>query len=327
MLSSVTINAIQKRKYMKKYMLAVPVISGAMWGSAGIFVRGLYSFGFDNNTVIFFRIMVAAVILGIGILAFDRKAFRIKASDIWLFAVCGAVGIIGLNLCYNEAITRLTLSLAAVLLSLTPVFVMLLASVILKEKMTVKKIVCTVLAVLGCALVSGVFETGAGELSVSGMAAGTGAAVFYALYSIFSKMTMKRGYNVFTITFYSMLTGVLALSPFADWKMMGDFITADSAGNIAFIVINALCTSVFPYVLYTLSLSYVDTGKVSILASGSEPAAAMIFGIIFYAEMPTLLSVCGLMVTIAALWILCRPERNIPENTDLKDLQKQKINR
>lgn len=304
---------------MKKYMLAVPVISGAMWGSAGIFVRGLYGFGFDNNTVIFFRIMVAVIILGAGIFIFDRKAFRIKASDAWIFAVCGAVGIIGLNLCYNEAITRLTLSLAAVLLSLTPVFVMLLASVILKEKMTVKKIVCTVLAVLGCALVSGVFETGAGSLSVIGMAAGAGAAVFYALYSIFSKMTMKKGYNVFTITFYSMLTGVLILAPFADWRMMGAFVASGPVQNTVFIVANALCTSVFPYVLYTMSLSYVDTGKVSILASGSEPAAAMIFGIIFYAEMPTLLSVCGLVVTIVALWILCRPARNVTGNNALRN--------
>ena len=296
---------------MKKYMVIIPVISGAMWGSAGIFVRALYGFGFDNNTVIFFRIIVASAILSVGMLIFDREAFRIKAADVWLFILCGAVGIIGLNLCYNEAMTRLTLSLAAVLLSLTPVFVMLLASVVLKEKITAKKLLCTMFAVIGCALVSRVFESGEGPvLSVSGILAGIAAAVFYALYSVFSKMTMKKGYNVFTITFYSMLTGVLALAPFADWMMIGDFILEAPAGNSLFIVINALCTSVFPYVLYTLSLSYVDTGKVSILASGSEPAAAMIFGMIFFAEMPTVLSVCGLAVTIAALWLLCRPDRS-----------------
>lgn len=296
-------------------MVIIPVISGAMWGSAGIFVRALYGFGFDNNTVIFFRIIVASAILSAGMLIFDREAFRIKAADAWLFILCGAVGIIGLNLCYNEAMTRLTLSLAAVLLSLTPVFVMLLASVVLKEKITAKKLLCTMFAVIGCALVSRVFESGEGPvLSVSGVLAGIAAAVFYALYSVFSKMTMKKGYNVFTITFYSMLTGVLALAPFADWMMIGDFILEAPAGNSLFIVINALCTSVFPYVLYTLSLSYVDTGKVSILASGSEPAAAMIFGMIFFAEMPTVLSVCGLAVTIAALWLLCRPDRSDSED-------------
>ena len=60
--------------------------------------------------------------------------------------------------------------------------------------------------------------------------------------------------------------------------------------------------------LYTLSLSYVDTGKVSILAAGGEPSAAMVFGLLFFGEVPTALSLCGLAVTIAALWFLCRPE-------------------
>ena len=38
---------------MKKLMLLLPVLSGVLWGSAGIFVRTLDAFGFDNCTMIF----------------------------------------------------------------------------------------------------------------------------------------------------------------------------------------------------------------------------------------------------------------------------------
>ena len=293
---------------MKKLMLLLPVLSGVLWGSAGIFVRTLDAFGFDNCTMIFMRILVAVILLFFGILVIDRKMLHVKLRDLWLFAVCGIFGILGLNLCYNQAMVGLTMSLAAVLLSMSPVFVMVMATFVLKEKITSRKIICTAMAVLGCVLVSGVLESGSGmELSTGGVLAGVAAAFFYALYSIVSKVAMKRKYNVFTITFYSMLTGTIVLLPFADWDIMWRFAAEAPVGNTIFILVNALFTSILPYILYTLSLSYVDAGRVSILAAGGEPSSAMVFGLIFFSEKPTVLSLCGLAITILALWLLCAP--------------------
>lgn len=295
---------------MKKLLLLLPVLSGVMWGSAGIFVRTLDAFGFDNCTMIFIRIVVAVILLFIGILIIDRNMLRIKLRDIWIFVVCGVFGILGLNLCYNQAMVGLTMSLAAVLLSMSPVFVMVMATFVLKEKITARKMICTAMAVVGCVLVSGVLESGGVEVSAKGVLAGIAAAFFYALYSIASKLAMKRKYNVFTITFYSMLTGMVVLLPFADWNIMIDFAKASPVGNTVFILVNALATSILPYVLYTLSLSYVDAGKVSILAAGGEPSSAMVFGLLFFSEKPTVLSLGGLAVTIVALWLLCAPGKD-----------------
>ncbi len=304
---------------MKKLMLLLPVLSGVLWGSAGIFVRRLDAFEFDNCTMIFIRIVVAVLMLFLGILLIDRAMLKIRIKDIWVFVVCGVFGILGLNLCYNQAIAGLTLSLAAVLLSMSPVFVMVLATFVLKEKITVKKIACTVMAVFGCVLVSGVLESGTGiTISAAGVLAGIVAAFFYALYSIFSKVAMKRRYNVFTITFYSMLTGTIVLIPFADWEIMGRFAAESPVENTVFILVNALFTSILPYILYTLSLSHVDAGKVSILAAGGEPSSAMVFGMIFFSEKPTVLSLCGLAVTILALWLLCVPGKAEREAAESK---------
>ena len=69
--------------------------------------------------------------------------------------------MVGLNYCYNEAINQLTLSLAAVLLSLSPIFVMILSAFLFHEKITLKKVGCTALAIAGCILVS-VYRSGGG---------------------------------------------------------------------------------------------------------------------------------------------------------------------
>jgi drug/metabolite transporter (DMT)-like permease len=62
--------------------------------------------------------------------------------------------------------------------------------------------------------------------------------------------------------------------------------------------------------LYTLALVYVETGKAAILTAGGEPTAAMLFGIIFFSEVPTILSFIGLVITIIALSIICAPDKN-----------------
>ncbi len=295
---------------MNKLLILIPVIAGVLWGSVGVFVRVLTNAGFDNVSVLSVRMMFAAVILAVGIAIYDRKLFSIRLKDIWIFVAAGILGMMGLNFCYNVAINELTLSFAAVLLSLAPIFVMFFARILFHEKITMRKLVCTFFAVLGCFLVSGLLESSGMSWSAIGIIIGLMTAVFYALYSVFSKVAMERDYHVFTITFYSILIASVVLLPFTDWQCLGDFVSKAPLGNMIFLIVHSLCTSVLPYVLFTLSLNYVEAGKASILTAGGEPSAAMLFGLIFFAEMPTMLSFAGLVITIAALSFLCAADNN-----------------
>ena len=166
------------------------------------------------------------------------------------------------------------------------------------------------LAILGCLLASGLIEQKSGlEISTIGVLTGIAAALFYALYSIFSRMATDRNYHTYTVIFYSVFFITIVLLPFADYKKIGGFITDNPAPNILFLIFHALCVSVLPYIFLTLALLYAEAGKVSILASGGEPIAAVIFGILFYSEIPTLLMLAGLGITIAALAFLCMSDK------------------
>ena len=294
---------------MKRLMILLPLLAGIMWGSVAIFVRRLTAFGMDNWTILFTRVAVASVILFAVIMIKDRSLLKIRLKDLWLFAGSGIVAMLGLNYCYTEAINELSVSLAAVLLSLSPVFVMLFAAVLFKERITGKKVICTFFAMAGCFLVSGIIESGSLSWSAYGILIGVMAAVFYALYSIFSKIAMEKGYDAFTITFYSMLLMTVVLLPLTDWKVTVDFIAEAPVGNFIFMILHSLCSNVLPYICYTFALNYVDAGKAAILAAGGEPAAAMIFGIIFFSEIPSVLGIIGLIITIIAISILCKPEK------------------
>lgn len=294
---------------MKQILYLMPIISGAMWGSAGIFVRKLTELGMNSYTVVSVRVVLAVLILAIWLGIYDRNLSKIKLKDLWFFVAGGVVGMFGLNICYNFAISELSLSLAAVLLSLSPVFVLFMAAILFKEKITSKKVICMTIAIAGCVLASGVLEAASTmRWSVKGIIVGTIGAFFYGLYGIISKTAMERGYHAFTTTFYCLFMVMLVVIPLTNWKLVTDVVVANPVKMSVFLVIHSLCTSVLPYILYTFSIRYIDAGMASILASG-EPVAAMIFGVIFFSEIPTVLSVVGIVLVIVALALLSMPKK------------------
>ena len=303
---------------MKKLIFIFPILSGIMWGSTGIFVRGLSDLGLNNNTIISSRILLAVLILGIGILLYDKSLLKIKIKDLWMFIVGGVIGMFGMSFCYNEAISEVTLSLAAVLLSTSPAFVLVFAAVIFKEKITIKKIVCMVMALTGCIFASGVLEVGSGmKWSVYGIITGFACAIFYATYSIITKLAMEKGYDPLTITIYSLLSMLVVILPFTDWSAISSAVATAPVNVSIFMVAHSLATAILPYVFYTVSIKYIEAGKASILASG-EAIAAMIFGVLFYNEIPTALSLTGLALTFAALTMLSLPEKQMSGNVNVE---------
>lgn len=299
---------------IKKLIWIFPLLSGALFGSVGIFVRKLDEFGMDNYTILSSRVIIATIILFIGIVIFNKSLLKIRSKDLWIFIAAGILGMLGLNYFYNESINQLTLSFSAVLLSLSPLFVLVLATFIFKEKITTLKIGSMFLAIVGCFLASGILDSASQiKWSTIGIIVGLLSAFFYALYSIFSKIAMDRQYNVFTITFYSLLMSSIILLPLTSWSKFEEFVVAAPIENSIFLVLHSICTSVLPYVLYTVALRYIDTSKASILAAGGEPIAAMIFGVIFFSEIPTILSFGGIIITIIALTLFCKPNSKISQ--------------
>ena len=294
---------------MKQLLYLMPIISGAMWGSAGIFVRKLTELGMNSYTVVSVRVVLAVLILAVWLGIYDKDLLKIKLNDLWIFVAGGVVGMFGLNICYNFAISELSLSLAAVLLSLSPVFVLFMAAILFKEKITSKKVICMTIAIAGCVLASGVLESASTmRWSVKGIIVGTIGAFFYGLYGIISKTAMERGYHAFTTTFYCLFMVMLVVIPLTNWKLVTNVVVANPVKMSVFLVIHSLCTSVLPYILYTFSIRYIDAGMASILASG-EPVAAMIIGVIFFSEIPTVLSVVGIVLVIVALALLSMPDK------------------
>ena len=292
---------------MKKIYLILPLLAGMMFGSGGVFVRTLMANGIDSTTLLFLRFSIAILPILIAILVTDRNLFKIYLKDIPLFLVC-AMCIVGLNLCYNESMGSIPLSLAAVLLSLAPIYVLVIAYFAFREKITNKKLICMALAIFGCILMTGVLETDLSNLPFYGIIAGIGAGLFLAVYLIESKKSIVHGKHKFTILIYSIVFISIGLIPFTNFGQITHFISLNPVLVIVFLIMHSTLSFALPYIFSTLSLNYIDSGISSIMLSGTEPFAALIFGLIFYSEVPTFMMSCGFILTIIAMMVLSKTE-------------------
>lgn len=288
----------------KKLFLIIPVVCGAFWGSGGVFTRVLNEFGMDSLTIFTTRVTLACLMLFLFLIIFDRQSLKINFKDLWIFIGSGILGVFLLNMSYNEAAFRISLSLASLLLSLAPVFALVFSAILFKEEITKMKLACLIAALFGSFLVSGYLDGGSNAFSPYGILCGFLSALFWALFGVFSKIAANRGYSSFTITFYSFLIISIAIIPFADWGMFASFLSTNSASNVPFAIANALFVGVLPYILFSISLSNIDNGLATILCSGGEPISATIFGALIYSEYPTFLNLVGIAITLIALSFL-----------------------
>ena len=288
---------------MRKIYLILPILAGLMFGSSGIFVRTLTQNGIDSTTLLFLRFSIAIIPILIAILLTDKKLLKVNLRDIPLFIVC-SICIVGLNLCYNESMNSIPLSLAATLLSIAPIFVLIFAYVVFREKITRRKFVCMILAIAGCMLMTGVLESNIANISIYGIILGVGAGVFWAIYLMASKKSIEQGNHTFTILFYSIIIISIAWLPFTDFSQINSFVSINPTLTILFLIIHSTFSFALPYIFSTVSLNYIDSGVSSILLSGAEPFAALIFGLIIYAEVPTPLMFCGFLLTLIAMMML-----------------------
>lgn len=287
---------------LKKYAPLLIIVAGACWGALGIFVRTLNGYGVASMEIVESRSIVAAAVFGLGIFCYDRSLFRIKLAHIWCFLGTGVVGITLFNFCYFQTIKAASLSVAAVLLYTAPIFVMLFSAVLFREKITKRKVLCLLMAFVGCMLVSGIFSDEA-ALNGKGILVGLCAGLGYAMYTVFARYSLNYGYHPLTIQFYTFLLSLLSGAFLTDFDKVGDAVWDNGLPVIGAILCISIVSTVIPNIFYTYGMKYVDNGKTSVMAS-IEPVMAIIFGMAIFHEFPTPSAAVGMLFSVTAIILI-----------------------
>lgn len=285
---------------MRKYAPLFIILAGCLWGTMGLFVRKLNAMGLSSMEIVELRCVIATVLLFPVTFWKDRNLLKLQGKNLPSLIASGICSIVFFNYCYFSTISIMNLSAAAILLYTAPIFVMLMSLVLFREKLTHRKVLALGMAFGGCCLVSGIASASA-SLSVKGILLGLGSGFSYALYSIFSRVSLNQGLNSVTITDYTFLFAAVGGAFVTDFSAIGGAFSNYGVGFLGFAVVYTLITTVLPYLLYTAGLQQVETGAASVMAS-VEPVVATLLGFLVFSERPTLSALMG--IVLVALGVL-----------------------
>ncbi|MBE6702064.1 MAG: EamA/RhaT family transporter [Ruminococcaceae bacterium] len=283
-------------------LLGLPALLASMviWGSIGIFRQYI---GLPSGLIAFARGLIGMLFLMLVMLIGKRRP-DVSAWRKNLIPLCVSGVFLGANWIllfesYNNNLPGHTsVTVATICYYMAPVIVTLLAPFVLRERLTVKKSLCVVVAFAGVILVS-LFSGGgtdAGGSQLLGILLALGAAVLYALIVLLNKKmvdicAMDRTVAQLGISAIVMLPYTLAFEPVFDLRPTGR--------EILFLVLIGLLHTGVAYGLYFGSIGRLKA-QTAALCSYIDPAVAILLSAIILQEAVGVWGIVGAALVIGA---------------------------
>lgn len=291
--------------YSEHLGILAALSAGIVWGLLGFFVRTSDDLGISPMQLTCLRYIMIFAIVCVYIMVRNMKLFKVDRRTVFILLLMGLIGTILNSVTYLESMTLISLSLSSVLQYVAPFFVILISVPLLKEKLTLNKILAVIGAFVGSILCTGVL-TDPGSMNLWGIFLAALSGFCFSVYTVGSKILSKDGYSVSTVLLYTSLICWVGLAPFCD--LPGAFDLMIHSTDALLIVIGmGLFVTLLPFVLFNYSLTKIEAGKASILTY-AEPLAATVIGLIIYGEGVGIDTATGITLILLALIVINRKE-------------------
>jgi drug/metabolite transporter (DMT)-like permease len=191
---------------------------GFFWGSSYLFIKIGVDHGLQPWTLIMFRLLIGLALLG-SVVAVAREPLPREPRMYGHLFVMGVINItipFGL-ITFAEQIPSIDSSLASVINSAVPLFVIVIAALFLRgETITVNRLVGLLVGFVGVAVLVGFDVTDLGSANAAGELALIGATISYAIGNVYAKAHV-HGLRpmipaLFQVFFGVLVTGTLAFA-------------------------------------------------------------------------------------------------------------------
>lgn len=222
----------------------------------------------------------------------DRK----KTAALVLMGV-----LIGFNwLLLFEAYNYTTVATATLCYYMAPTIVILLSPLVFREKLTVRKGLCALIAVLGMVCVSGVMDGGLPSLSeMRGVLCGLGAAVLYAAVVIVNKKL--PGIDAYQKTAIQLFSAAVVMAPYLLLTQDLTEIRCDGRAVVMLLIVGLVHTGI-GYAVYFKSIEGLRAQSVALL-SYLDPVTALILSALLLRESLSAWGTVGAVLILGAAMV------------------------
>lgn len=285
-----------------------------LWGTACLFVRSFDRWGWTALDIAGARTTCSLLMLAAGLALARRQLFRIPRKDLPLFFLAGFAGAGTSQPLFMFTLIGTPAAVAVLLNYTAPLFVVIIARLFLKERITLAKLGSLLLSLAGLVLVTGILphgETLAAGIRPLALLTGLGSGFFYAVNLLLTRR-LSSDYSPFTIQVWGPLCGLpVLLGIWSLWPYIGAAAGQPAARAVATLpplhaasIGTCLLMSAGPglagFLLVTYGLSYVQAGRASILLT-VEPVVATILGYTVLGEQLDLTQLLGMGLVLAGI--------------------------
>ena len=260
---------------MKKAYMAPLMGAFLCWGSLYV-VSKIALRTVPPVTLLALRYLVAIPVL-FAILKLRGKLRRMPRRDVMTVAAIGVIGYF-MSFCLQMlGISRLTGSISSLLGAMNPIFIPVLASFFLKEKLTAAKVLCVAVSMVGVVMIVGVNGTvdvlGAGLMLLS--------VFLWSSASIIIRRVSGR-YDPMQVAMLGMIFALPLTGAWAAMELQSAAFSLPRESALAVLFMGIVGTAV-AHTLWNTSLSLMDASFCSMFYP-MQPLVSSILGVLILGE-------------------------------------------
>lgn len=289
----------------EKKIYFLMVLTTIFW--AGAFIAAKLSVPFiPVFTLTFLRFFIATIVLYFVILIKEGKIYKMTKMDIPVFLFTGIIGMFGYHIFFFTSAKYTTAINSSIIGASNPILTTILSIILLKDKITYKRILGIILSFIGVFLTI----TNANLSAISSISFNKGdilmliAVVFWAVYSIYSKKVMPN-YSPIILTFYSFLFCTIFLIPFVIYENPAKFIISVPYYSYLAVLYMALFASVIGYLVQQIAIKQIGPSKTSVFIN-LVPIFSIILSVIILGETATTIKLFTTLLIVIGVLICQR---------------------
>jgi drug/metabolite transporter (DMT)-like permease len=254
----------------------------------------------QSRTTFAFLVMLPVLLIARG-----ARRLLLPGRDALRMLVLGVLGVAASNYFYYLAIQRTNVATAIILQYTAPVWVLLYMVARRLQKATWQRVLAVTLALIGIALVIGLFSSGGFRLDAIGVIAALLAAFSFAFYNV-GGHTMLTRYDhwmvLLWVTFTASLFWIVRNPP---WKIAA----AHYAGSQwLFLAVFSMVSVLAPFSFYFAGLKYLEPTR-AIVVSCLEPVFSILIAAVALGEILRPLQALGIVIVLAAIVVVQMPDK------------------
>lgn len=271
------------------------IVLSVLWGLAFVAIRRAeFELAPANLTIL--RWLIASGGFLVLAPAFGKPQKPIRKQHIPRILMVSFASVVGYHLSLNYAETIVSSGLAGLLISFGPIFIVVLSSYFLKERIGERLVLALVLASVGACILS--INADLSFVQITGPLAVVLSAFMYAVFSVGSK-PLVREYGAMPTAIWIAAIGTVFTLPLISWNFVAQVYALSSVGWLSVLYLALLSTVLANFILYTL----IGTRAVSKLGVQLYliPLVSLVGGILLLGETYTTVAVFGACFLFAAI--------------------------